>query len=292
MLQNGRFPSYQFLISFSAFYPWMPRKRLLGELKVMRQVLAADTNKRKNFSCTRSPGLTRSETIWFTFSERDGCNRTSCPGDIGMLTWTPLSPSLIVWTVPFHSDTWHWESNFLPWCILLVKVSLGHQGEPWWIKHSPWSHEVCCLTKCVFLKIYLKEKKLSYEDVFFCLLMEVSLDLKVFSPKEGSWIFFMLLSRLFTKYDLWLFQKLPLPQNYHFNQHQVNVKLLLRWNLQTEIVTTLFSMGMLFQMNKIHNQNSRNYVFLILPYCEISIFSKGQVKYFFQTVYNFQTKIS
>ena len=61
----------------------------------MRQVLAADTNRREDFSWMWSPGLPWSETIWFTFSERDGCNRTSGPGDIDMLTWTLLSPSLI-----------------------------------------------------------------------------------------------------------------------------------------------------------------------------------------------------
>lgn len=135
---------------FSAFYPWMPHKRLLGELKVMRQVLVADTNKRKDFSWMRSPGLTWSETIWFTFSEGDGCNRTSGPGDIDMLTWTLLSPSLIVWTVLFHSNTWHRDSNFLPGCKLLLKVSPDHQIALWWVKQSPQSHEDFCLTKHVF----------------------------------------------------------------------------------------------------------------------------------------------
>lgn len=135
---------------FSAFYPWMPHKRLLGKLKVMRHVLAADTNKRKDFSWMRSPGLTWSETIWFTFSEGDGCNRTSGPGDIDMLTWTLLSPSLIVWTVLFHSNTWHRDSNFLPGCKLLLKVSPDHQIALWWVKQSPQSHEDFCLTKHVF----------------------------------------------------------------------------------------------------------------------------------------------
>lgn len=50
--------------------------------------------------------------------------------------------------------------------------------------------------------MYFKENKHSYEDVFFGVLMEVALNLKVFSPKEGSWGFLVLLSLLFTKYNL------------------------------------------------------------------------------------------
>lgn len=103
-----------FVLFFSGFLiPECHTKGSWGKLKVMRQVLAAGTNKKEGFLLDVESWSYMSETIWFTFSERDGCNRTSCPGDIDTLTWTLLSPALIAWTVPFCPDTWHQGSNFL-----------------------------------------------------------------------------------------------------------------------------------------------------------------------------------
>lgn len=67
----------------------------MGKLKVMRQVLAADTNKRQGFLLDAESWSYMVRDIWFTFSERHEWNRTSCPGDIVMLTWTSLSLSLV-----------------------------------------------------------------------------------------------------------------------------------------------------------------------------------------------------
>ena len=79
----------------------------------MRPLLTADTKKASlSLRCSVLVS-TWSETIWLTFSERDECNRTRCPSDIDMSTWTLLSLRLIVWTVSFHFQIQAAEIEFL-----------------------------------------------------------------------------------------------------------------------------------------------------------------------------------
>lgn len=100
-------------------------KRLLGELKLLKQMLPANRNKGQGVIYNLSPGLIWPENICFTVLERDKYNRSGGPSDTDMFTWTMIS--LLLW----KNIVILFRCGGISVISFLCKPFLDYGGKPW-----------------------------------------------------------------------------------------------------------------------------------------------------------------